>query len=218
MKLRSLLVAAMVCMMAGYTYGDVAGNSGQSGNSAIPDNNTGGTTSVVTITQNEIIQDAKFTIEGINHSWIGDLIIEVEHSTSGKTAMLMNRVGNSITQLTGDSSDVNGTYMFQDGNTSLWSAAAIPNDTEFVPVGTYDASGFGEAVVSLNSIFAGETTEGDWTFTIADANATQAGTYVQTSVQFTSTAVPEPGTMATLVFGTFLGGVYFRRRHQKKTA
>lgn len=213
-----LLSLALTCLFASTSLADVTGNSGNDGGS-IPDNTPSGYVSTVTITDSEVIEDAKFSIEGLNHSWIGDLIITISHSTSGKSATLMHRVGStSNPNSTGDSSDVNGTYMFQDGNSSIWSEAANGDTDYVVTPGLYDASGVNETAVSLNALFGGELTNGDWTFAISDNNATQTGSFVQTSVEFVSAiAVPEPGTMAIVVMGTLFGGVLLRRRHYGKS-
>ena len=195
---------------------DVTGDSNNDG-SFIPDNNAG-VLSTVTITESEIIESARFTIEGLQHTWIGDLIVTVTHLNTGSTATLFNRVGTTSSPTSaGDNSDINGAYTFADNSPSIWTEAAN-GDTDFlVQGGTYEASGVLEAFVSLDSIFGGESTFGDWQFTISDNNATQFGSFLQTSVEFeTAAAVPEPGTMATVVLGTLFGGVYFRRRHQKK--
>lgn len=214
--LQYALAFLAIALLASPALGDVIGDSGLDGGN-IPDNSVAGRTSVVTITENQIIQDASFSVEGLSHSWIGDLIITVAHSTSGKTATLMHRVGTTANpNSTGDSSDMNGTYTFNDGNPSIWTAAAN-GDTDFdVPASTYDASGINESLVSLNDLFAGETTQGDWTFTISDNNANETGSFVQTSVRFV-TAVPEPGTYAAIVIATMFAGVYLRRRHQQKS-
>jgi subtilisin-like proprotein convertase family protein len=210
-----LLSIALMCLFASTGFADVTGNSGNDGG-AIPDNTPAGYVSTVTITDSEIIEDAKFSIEGLTHSWIGDLIITISHSTSGKSATLMHRVGTtSHPNSVGDSSDVNGTYMFQDGNASIWSEAGNGDTDYVVNPGVYAASGVNEAFVSLNTLFGGELTNGDWTFTISDNNATQTGAFLQTSVEFVS-SIPEPGTMAIVVVGTLFGGVLLRRRHQKK--
>ncbi len=210
-----LLTLTMLCVITSFGFGDVIGNSNGDGGT-IPDNSPGGYISTVTITDSEIIQDASFSIEGLQHSWIGDLIIEVTHSTSGKSALLLHRVGTTSSPgSVGDSSDVNGTYTFQDGNASIWSEAANGDTDYVVTPAVYDASGANEVVVSLNSIFGGEMTNGDWVFNISDNNATQSGTFFQTSVSFVS-AIPEPGATATLIIGTLFGGIYLRRRYQKQ--
>ena len=98
----------------------------------------------------------------------------------------------------------------------LASACRANGDTNYeLTPGTYAASGAGESAVDLASIFAGETTQGDWTFTISDNNGGETGSFTRTSIAFTSVAVPEPGAMATIVLGTLFGGVYFRKRQQK---
>lgn len=211
-----LSTLSLAILISSTTFADVTASS--NGGATIPDNDSGGVLSTITIMESEIIQNARFCIEGLQHSWIGDLIVTVTHENTGKTATLFNRVGTTANpNSTGDDSNVNGTYEFADGNGSLWTAAAN-GDTDFtVPGGSYSASGVNEAVVSLDSIFAGENTAGTWTFNISDNNATQVGSFARTTIKFDSVAaVPEPGTMATVVLGTLFGGVYLRRRHQKK--
>lgn len=209
-----LLGLVLALGMVSIGWADVAGDSGGDGGN-IADDNAAGYVSTVTITDHEIIQDASFTIEGLQHSWIGDLIITIDHSTSGKSAILMHRVGTTANpNSVGDSSDLNGTYTFNDGNASIWSEAGNGDTNYVINPGSYDASGVNEAVVNLNSIFGGESTAGDWMFTISDNNATQTGSFVQTSVSFVS-AIPEPGFMAVLIVGTLFGGVWIRRRMQR---
>lgn len=211
MKTR-LLACCLACFVTSISYADVTGSSNGDGG-MIPDNSPTGYVSTVTITDSEVIQEAAFSIEGLQHFWIGDLTITVDHSTSGKSAVLVHRVGTTANpNSVGDSSDVNGTYTFEDGNASIWSEAASGDTDYVVNPGTYDASGVNEAIVNLNSIFGGEMTNGDWVFTISDHNATQTGSFFQTSVAFVS-AIPEPGMMAVIVIGTLLGGICLRRRH-----
>ncbi len=214
-RLRTFVpLLATICLAVTASFADVNRNSNNDGGN-IPDNDSGGYLSTVTITENEIISNANFSVEGLSHSWIGDLIISISHA--GKSATLMHRVGTTSSPGSiGDSSDVNGTYMFQDAGASIWTEAANGDTSYVVSPGTYSASGQNEALVDLNSIFAGETTQGDWVFNISDTNATQTGSFVQTSVSFVSTAaVPEPGTMATIVVGTLFGGIFLRRRQHR---
>ena len=214
---RSLLLTFIGCLLASPLFADVSGTSTHPSPRIITDDDAAGVTSTVTITDSEIIQSAKFSINGLTHSWIGDLIITVENETTGSKATLMSRPGFEGVP-PGFSADVNGTYMFEDGGASIWTASNT-NDSDFeVPEGTYAASDAGEAAVSLQTAFAGENTMANWKFTVTDTNATQIGQFISTSVNFTSVAVPEPGTMATVVFSTFLAGVYFRRRHLKTKA
>ena len=211
------LILVACSLVTASCLGDVIGNSGNDGGN-IPDNDSAGYNSIVTITDSEIISDAKFIVEGLTHDWIGDLIITIAHSTSNKTATLMHRVGtNADPDSDGFPADMNGTYMFQDGNASIWTEAANGDTNYDVVAGTYAASGQFEAVVDLNSIFGGELTNGDWTFNISDNDGGELGAFVQTAVSFVSVAaVPEPGTMATIVVGTLFGGIFLRRRQQKK--
>jgi len=199
------------------SFADVTGNSGGDGG-AIPDNDSGGYVSTVTITDSEIISEARFTIEGLQHTWIGDLIITVAHSTSGKMATLMHRVGKTSNPASnGFDTNLDGNYTFDTNGPSIWTAAANGDSNFVVPGGTYAASGLNEAVVDLDAIFSGEDTAGTWTFNISDNRGGDVGQFVQTSVAFVSSAaaVPEPGTMGTMIMGALFGGVFFRRRRQK---
>lgn len=199
-------------LFAGATcWADVTGFSGGAaggGLTDIPDNDPGGITSTVSITDEEIITGAKFIIEGLDHEWVGDLTINVAHSTSGKSATLMHRVGGGAV---GDSSNLLGDYSFEDGALNIWSEAANGGTTYNMVPDTYAASGAGESMVSLNDIFAGELTSGDWTFTIADNNAAVAGRFFQTGVEFQSVAVPEPGALGVLMVAGLVG---LRRRRR----
>lgn len=235
MKTRLLRMSALCSILLATAtfipsaFADVTGNSGNSAGNpiAIPDNDPGGIVSTVTITENEIINEAKFCIEGLDHDFVGDLIITVQHSTSGQMATLVHRVQQtSNPNSVGDSSNVNGTYEFADNlpngapSPSIWTAAAN-GDTNFtVPAATYAASGVGEAVVDLNTIFGGQTTAGTWTFNISDNNGgsptDQTGTFLRTSVKFDSTAaIPEPGALGILAIGTLIG---ITRRRRRKVA
>lgn len=182
----------------------------------IPENSFTGVTSTVTITEAETIESARFSIEGLQHSWIGDLIVTVSNLNTGASATLFNRIGANSPNSRGFNTNLNGTYTFADGNGSLESNAAN-GDTNFeIPAIAYDATGVLGAPVSLNSAFAGTSTLGDWQFNIIDFSEPDNGFFTGVTVEFETTAVPEPGTMATIVMGTLFGGVYLRRRHSKK--
>ena len=217
-KLAVLGAMAIAVLMSSTAFADnVTGTNVGDAFITIPDSPGAGVTSTVTITESEIIESARFSIEGLQHSWIGDLIVTVSNLNTGAAATLFSRVGSTGSSISrGFATNVNGTYTFADGNGSLASNAAN-SDTNFeVPAITYDASGFLEAEVSLDSIFGGTSTFGDWQFTITDLAAPDNGFFTGVTVDFETTAVPEPGTMATIVMGTLFGGVYLRRRHSKK--
>lgn len=183
---------------------------------AIPDG-SGSRLSTVTITAadftaGQVIQTAEFRLNNIQHSWIGDLVVTVQHSLSGRTATLFNRVGkNSLTTGKGDSSNLNGNYSFRDGSPSLWSEAANGGDTYDLAVGTYAASNSDEAEVALNNTFFGFNPSGDWTFTLRDLEGGNIGSIGSTTVSLI-TAIPEPGAIAGLGLLTMFGGIYLRRR------
>ncbi len=211
-----LLIAVIPCFSA--SADEITKTSAAAG--AIPDG-TGSRLSIVTITAadftaGQVIQTAEFRLNNIQHSWIGDLVVTVQHSLSNRTATLFNRVGkNSLTTGKGDSSNLNGNYSFRDGSPSLWSEAANGGDTYDLDVGTYAASGSDEAEVSLNNTFFGFNPTGDWTFTLRDLEGGNIGSIGSTTVNLI-TAIPEPGAIVGLGLLTMFGGIYPRRRYLGK--
>jgi subtilisin-like proprotein convertase family protein/uncharacterized protein YvpB len=58
----------------------------------IPDNNLEGVSSIITIDDPRYINDLDVRLD-INHSWIGDLVVNLTHQESGKTINLIDRPG-----------------------------------------------------------------------------------------------------------------------------
>jgi len=148
--------------------------------------NTANTTfSTVTITAADvaaidnggIINDVFITLEGLTHSHLSDLTVSVTHLESNRTATLFERVGisddgtdvgsngivdNQNGDGIGDSSNLSGTYRFQDGGDSLFVVAANTADAAFIPTlnsqgpgqPVYTASGANNGLVSLFSQLA----------------------------------------------------------------
>ncbi len=215
MKLHFLVLLIAAIPIFSTSADEITKTSGAAG--AIPDG-AGSLVSTVTITAadittaGQVIQTAEFRLNNIQHSWIGDLVVTVQHSLSGRTATLFNRVGkNSLTTGKGDSSNLNGNYSFRDGSPSLWSEAANGGDTYDLAVGTYAASGSDEAEVSLNNTFFGFNPTGDWMFTLRDLEGGNIGSIGSTTVNLI-TAIPEPGAIAGLGLLAMFGGIYLRRR------
>ena len=175
------------------------------------------TISTVTITEDEVIEDATFTIEGLEHTWIGDLVATVTHVESGTTASLFNRVQRfPSTTDTGDSSDVNGNFTFVDGGAGdLWQEAGTQPNEGVIEGGTFFASDIAGNPFSLNDTFAGLSTNSEWQLTLTDAFEREVGSFTAFTVELgTVTAVPEPGTAVSLGILAMFGGTFYRRRKQ----
>ncbi len=222
--IRGFLLTAACCLTLGHgnvASADVAGSTSNGTDIAIPDNNSGGVNSSftsVTITDNEIIEDITFTIEGLDHGFIGDLVatvtrFDVNGNQTG-TATLFNRVGRNGFGV-GDSSNVLGDYSFNDdpSNSDLWQVAANTATDANVPQGTFFTStpNTGLPANSLSQ-FLGQSTEGLWVLNLSDNNGGTAGTFREFSVSFeSSAAVPEPSTIAILALG-MTGLISIRRK------
>lgn len=210
----SLLFSCIVLAMTSSCLADV---SGSSGGGAIPDDTNSGVVSTITITDAETIQNARFGIQGLAHTWVGDLSATVIHTdTLGNStnARLFFRTGKASSSGPGDSSDVNGTYLFRDDaspTTGDWWAEAGatgngPGDS--MTPGTYRASDNFGGFVDLDSIFGGKSTAGTWSLRLSDHNPQETGSFTGFTAEFI-TSVPEP-TGAMAVIG--LGALFLRRR------
>ena len=181
----------------------------------IPDNDPGGITSDIVITENETVTDVEVTLSGFNHTWAGDVTATISNGTV--TSSLVTRVGYpSITS--GDDSDYGGDYTFSSDGGNLWLAAAPP--TEVIPVGDYKPTGVNDSAVSLSSDFSGQSSAGTWTLFMSDAAEEDTGAISGWSIQLTtsggtgpaSSPVPEPGSMTVFAVGIGVACVIRRRR------
>ena len=129
--------------------------------------------STVTITSAEVaaidnggtISDVFFTIEGLTHSHLSDLVVSVTHLESNRTATLFSRVGieddgtdlgsngivdNQNIDGIGDSSNLGGSYRFQDGGDSLFVVAGATADDAIIP--TLNSDGPGAPVYAASGV------------------------------------------------------------------
>lgn len=79
----------------------------------IPDNSAGGVMTVINVPNNFAITGIAVTLNGLTHSWVGDLIVTLQ-APNGNTATIMRRTGRFTPTAVGDSSDLNGGYRFTD--------------------------------------------------------------------------------------------------------
>jgi subtilisin-like proprotein convertase family protein len=207
------LFSLLMLAIAAPAFADTVTDSGSGGTISNDVPGTGSIASTITITDAKIIQNARFGIQDLSHEWVGDLIATVTHEDPTgdiQDATLFFRTGKAQSSGDGDSSDLVGDYVFRDDVTNDWWSAAGSggNDSDVIPVGNYRASGMFGGFVDLDTIFAGRTTEGDWTLEISDLSEEHGGSFSGWNVELI-TAVPEP-TSALAIFGA--GALFLRRR------
>ena len=226
-----LLLTVSVASTANAQSGFIPGNSGNPAGVPIDINefnpaesNADNTiTSIVTITSEAVaaidnggtISDVFFTIEGLTHSHVSDLIVTVTHLESNRTATLFSRVGitddgtdvgsngivdNQNGDGIGANSNFSGSYRFQDGGDSLFEVANATADNAVVPtldtsvipqVPVYAASGANNGLVSLLSAFG---TDGNGNaLTLLDIVGTYEFEISDRSDQTTNTPVAPAG-------------------------
>ncbi len=204
-----LIFAVGLAMVSGSTLrADVIGSGP---GASIPDNNPAGFSSTISIGQNETITgDVVVTIDGLTHTWMGDLNVTLT-SPSATITSIMSRVGGLNPGDVGDSTNMNGTYAFSDsGPGDLWQVASSLGGIDNVPSGGYWATGPGSgAMISLNALFAGELTAGAWILNISDNAAADTGSFSGWSLSIQSSPVPEPSSLLTALLGC---GLLVRRR------
>lgn len=161
---------------------------------AIPDSTSGtsGTPGLLTRTLNiadsGTVSDIKVLID-INHARVGDLIMTVQ-SPGGAIQDLVRRIDDD-TNVTncptqgqqGRLADLAGVYIFDDqanfnpyGPTLADAAAYFDSTNLFVLGGHYQPTTCNEQIVSLNSVFIGQSLAGTWTLTITDNQSSSTGT------------------------------------------
>ncbi len=205
----------------------------------------------INVVENEIIQDISVTIEGLQHTFAGDLVASLSRTNADgsiTSIQLFDRiqVANGPPGNPGDSSNFAGNYTFSSFDSdptnasnpaSIWSAADdIPTDEAIQPSqpgqltadtfeqtieNSYFASNSVEAPLSFatnadgTNRFAGQSTQGVWTFQIQDQNSEVSavpGSFTGVTINFQSiAAIPEPGSAGLFAAG-ILGLLCQRRR------
>jgi len=181
---------------------------------AIPDNApTTGLMSEIVINDHFFIKDLVVTLNGLTHTWFGDLSATVTHVETGDTFSLFNRPGKTNATLGfGESSDAGGNYSFNDFFTGdLWAAGLAGGSAFVVPGGNYFATGaLSGAQVNFLPALLGDDAFGTWRLNITDSAGGDLGTLGSWGLSFIKTPVPAPGAFALLG----LAGLAGRRRRQ----
>ena len=188
----------------------------------------------ITIADNELIQDLSVTIEGLQHTFAGDLVAQLRkvsptNTSSPGVSVIFSRINDGT-----ENSDFNGNYTFTStgGPTAavpadLWATADSVGPTDVIPgsnsgvdsVSLYSAVNPNNVQVSLANAFRGQTTGGQWEFLLRDENEngiTGAFTGVTLNFQTGAAAVPEPSTVSLLAITSL--GFCMRRRRKSSTA
>jgi len=224
--------SAMLCaaVLALATPADAVTFSATGSGGAIPDNNQAGISSTITVPVAVgslfEIQNLSLTISGLTHTWVGDLVITLTRNGPGPgpntTVDIINRLGASSSSSFGDSSNLDGTYIFSDNTTnSLLSAAQSGGSSFVIPAGSYFAStGPTNTTVpsgtnqSFLSAFYGQRAFGEWTLLIRDLAGGDVGSFSSWTLTLDSEPIPEPTSVPALLSLAAVGGYLARRRRQ----
>lgn len=195
----ALIVAAAAPAMAQTTYGPGAGG-------AIPDNAPATPiTSDIVISDSYSITGASVTINGLSHTWAGDLIITLTKVGDG-SATLVSRVGATTVGGVGDSTNFGGDYTFANSGANLWTTVAGLGTAANVPSGTYAAtSALSSTPNNAFNVFNGQNSAGTWRLSISDSALQDTGSFTSWSI----TLVPAPGAVAAFGLAGLAG---LRRR------
>ena len=159
-------------------------------------------TSVIAVSETSTVNSLDLTLS-LYHKFVGDLSITLT-SPSATVATIAYRIGRAGFPNFGDASDF-GTfdysalckalggafcaaptpldYKFDDAGVDIWAAAVAVGPEVAIPADTYyasrewqsgDPSGTGVQVL-LNTVFADEAVNGNWTLTITDHDSDDAG-------------------------------------------
>jgi MYXO-CTERM domain-containing protein len=198
--MRTMIIAA-VGLTTGLAVGQVSYTGGPGG--SIPDNGGPGNpfSSTLTVTDSYAIADLNLDLSGFNHTFVGDLIITLEHN--GTSVVTVDRPGVPDFSGFGWGYDLAGDYSFDDSALVTWQDVnGGAQDTNFV-IG--EGAYLGE---NLLSAFNGMDVAGDWTLTISDNAGFDTGLIESWGI--TATPVPAPAGLAILG----LGGLAAARRRR----
>lgn len=184
--------------LASTAFGTTSFGGGSTG--AIADNDPVGTSFTLDVASSGAIVSMDALNLDIAHTWVGDLVITLEHG--GTTVTLLDRPGVPASTV-GNGSDMDGVYGFADAGAS-WAPYEVTGGGSFVTVDTYELN---NTDGSSLADFVGMDINGTWTLTISDNAGLDTGAVRGWDIV---AKIPAPGTAA--LFG--LGGLAATRRRR----
>ena len=144
----------------------------------ISDYSTSSSTIRINAPATDVSSLVKVTLTNLYHTWQGDLVLTLRHGA--QQCVLASGCNGST--------DLNGTYILSDSFTAAFCAQA-GSGGEFKPAN------------ALQSKFASDTANGDWTLVLSDTAGGDIGSLQSWSIQITS--VPVPVLIATIANTTY---------------
>jgi subtilisin-like proprotein convertase family protein len=191
--------------------------TGSGGN--IPDNNATGFSSTITVptSSNFLITDVTVTLTGLQHNSLGELRADLTYVPTNRQVPLFRRVGRIVppATATGDNSNFNGNYSFNDAFTgNIWTVAASGGNLFDLPSGNYFATGLNSATkVPILTSLGGQESSGVWRLTIADTVTGTTGSFTSWTLNLQGTPIPEPSSSLGLLALGLLGARAALKRH-----
>ncbi|MCZ8024725.1 MAG: proprotein convertase P-domain-containing protein [Microcystis sp. LE19-10.1B] len=205
------MVATLPASAATFTFTGSGGN--------IPDDNTTGFSSTITVptSSNFLITDVTVTLTGLQHNSLGQVRAALTYVPTNTTVALFNRVGRIVppATATGDNSNFNGNYSFNDAFTGdIWTVAASGGNLFNVASGNYFATGGNSSTkVPMLASLGGQESSGVWRLTIADTVAGTTGSFTSWTLNLQGTPIPEPSSSLGLLALGLLGARAALERH-----
>lgn len=202
---KCFLALALIPMAVGTASADFVGSAA---GGALPDDTPAGLDSVINVNlgTNEVITNVSININGLSHTWSGDIIGTL--SGPGGSITIMSRPGGGGF---GDSSNFNGNYTFNDTGADMWAALAPLTNLQDLAPGTYFAADGANTQQFFATTFGGTLTNGAWTLNLSDNALGDTGSYTSWDLNITSFVIPEPASLGLLgVAG--MGLAFYRRR------
>ena len=145
------------------------------------------------------------TINGLQHSWAGDVIATLTNVSTGVSGDLFNRIGRTTNDPNDFGSgamfgiDLSGmdTYSFNSSFTGdIWADAASQGTANSIDSGNYwTTTAFSGTKTNFSSMYNGQLAAGDWRLTLSDnfgPDGDGGGSFIDWTVTLNLTDVPEP--------------------------
>jgi subtilisin-like proprotein convertase family protein len=168
---------------------------------AIPDNSLAGVDVFFNVPGSGIEVSSVSLILEIEHTWLGDVAATLTAPNGAAQMVIFSRVGGRIGSSFGDSTDFNGTLIFDDRGGDLWQTAANLGENDAVISGTYTASTAGQPALSnyggqktslkgaFGNLISGSTGvqgEGQWVLNVSDGASGDVGNLVSATLMINS--------------------------------